>query len=56
MPFGEMNLTVDTSKFLWGGYRFTRFIPVGDFIVRGLANRYRQPGVGAPLAAEGGTG
>jgi pimeloyl-ACP methyl ester carboxylesterase len=52
LPFGEMNLTVDSSKLVWGGYRFTRFIPVGDFIVRGLANRYRQPGVGAPLAAE----
>jgi pimeloyl-ACP methyl ester carboxylesterase len=52
LPFGEMDLTVDSSKFLWGGYRFTRFIPVSDFIVRGLANRYRQPGVGAPLAAE----
>ncbi|HEX7229159.1 MAG TPA: alpha/beta fold hydrolase [Candidatus Binatia bacterium] len=52
LPFGEMNLTVDSSKFIWGDYRFTRFIPVGDFIVRGLANRYRQPGVGAPLAAE----
>ena len=52
LPFGEMTLTVDASKFIWGDYRFKRFIPVGDFIVRGLANRYRQPGVGAPLAAE----
>jgi pimeloyl-ACP methyl ester carboxylesterase len=52
LPFGEMTLTVDSSGFLWGNYRFKRFIPVGDFIVRGLANRYRQPGVGAPLAAE----
>ena len=52
LPFGEMTLTVDSSSFVWGGYRFRRFIPVGDFIVRGLANRYRQPGVGAPLAAE----
>ena len=52
LPFGEMTLTLDSSKFLWGTYRFKRFIPVGDFIVRGLANRYRQPGVGAPLAAE----
>ena len=52
VPFGEMTLTVDSSKFVWGGYRFKRFIPVGDFVVRGLANRYRQPGVGAALAAE----
>src|SRR5262249_25005453 len=52
LPFGKMILTVDPSQLLWGSYRFTHFIPVGDFIVRGLANRYRQPGIGAPLAAE----
>jgi pimeloyl-ACP methyl ester carboxylesterase len=52
LPFGEMTLTVDPSQFLWGGYRFKRFIPVGEFVVRGLANRYRQAGVGAALAAE----
>jgi pimeloyl-ACP methyl ester carboxylesterase len=52
LPFGEMTLMVEPSQFLWGGYRFTRFIPVGEFVVRGLANRYRQAGVGAALAAE----
>lgn len=52
LPFGEMTLTVEPSQFLWGSYRFKRFIPVGEFLVRGLRNRYRQPGIGAPLAAE----
>lgn len=52
LPFGEVTLTLDSSQFLWAGYRFSRFIPVGEFVVRGLRNRYRQPGVGAPLAAE----
>lgn len=52
LPFGEMTLTAEPSQFLWGGYRFKRFIPVGEFVVRGLANRYRQAGVGAALAAE----
>jgi len=47
-----MTLTVEPSQFLWGGYRFIRFIPVGEFVVRGLSNRYRQAGVGAALAAE----
>ena len=28
------------------------FIPVAEFKLRGLHNRYRQPGVGMPLAAE----
>ncbi len=52
LPFGELTLTVEPSQFLWGGYRFKRFIPVGEFEVRGLRNRYRQAGIGAPLAAE----
>ena len=52
LPFGEMTLTVEPSQFLWGGYRFKRFIPVGEFVVRGLRNRYREAGVGAALAAE----
>jgi pimeloyl-ACP methyl ester carboxylesterase len=52
LPFGEMILTVDPAQLLWSGYRFTRFIPVGEFVVRGLGNRYRQAGVGAALAAE----
>jgi pimeloyl-ACP methyl ester carboxylesterase len=52
LPFGELVLTTDPAKFFWGGFRFKRFIPVGEFVVRGLSNRYRQAGVGAPLAAE----
>jgi len=52
LPFGELALTTQPSDFLWGGYRFKRFIAVGEFEVRGLANRYRQAGIGAPLAAE----
>jgi pimeloyl-ACP methyl ester carboxylesterase len=52
LPFGEMTLTVEPAQFLWSGYRFKRFIPVGEFVVRGLGNRYRQAGVGAALAAE----
>ena len=52
LPFGELKLEVNPQQFLWGGYRFKRFIPVGEFGVRGLRNRYRQAGIGAPLAAE----
>jgi pimeloyl-ACP methyl ester carboxylesterase len=47
-----MTLAVEPSQYLWGGYRFKRFIPVGEFITRGLGNRYRQAGAGAALAAE----
>jgi pimeloyl-ACP methyl ester carboxylesterase len=52
LPFGELTLTVEPSQFLWSGYRFSRFVPVGGFQIRGLRNRYRQAGVGAALAAE----
>jgi pimeloyl-ACP methyl ester carboxylesterase len=52
LPFGTLTLAVDPEQFIWGGYRLSGFIPVAEFKVRGLRNRYRQPGVGAPLAAE----
>jgi pimeloyl-ACP methyl ester carboxylesterase len=52
LPFGSLTLAVDQAQFVWGGYRMSGFIPVGQFKLRGLRNRYRQPGVGAPLAAE----
>jgi pimeloyl-ACP methyl ester carboxylesterase len=52
LPFGELALSSDPAAYFWSGYRFSRFIPVGEFVVRGFSNRYRQAGVGAPLAAE----
>ena len=52
LPFGQLDLTIDQKEFLWGGYRFSRFIAVAEFQIRGLRNRYRQAGVGVPLAAE----
>jgi pimeloyl-ACP methyl ester carboxylesterase len=51
LPFGQLEMTVEPEEFLWGGYRFERFVAVGEFETRGLLNNYRQPGVGAPLAA-----
>jgi pimeloyl-ACP methyl ester carboxylesterase len=52
LPFGQLELTVNPDDFVWSGYRFSRFVAVADFQVRGLLNRYRQAGVGAPLAAD----
>jgi pimeloyl-ACP methyl ester carboxylesterase len=51
LPFGELALTADEESFLWGGYRMIDFVPVAELEVRGLRNRYRRPGLGAPLAA-----
>jgi pimeloyl-ACP methyl ester carboxylesterase len=52
LPFGRLELHGDPSEFLWGGVRMSRFISVGEFKIRGLRNRYRQPGIGMALAAE----
>lgn len=52
LPFGRLELQTRPEQFVWGGYRLTRFIPLLDYKVRGLRIRYRQPGIGMPLAAE----
>ena len=52
LPFGSLELRGDKADFLWGGLRMSRFISVGEFKIRGLRNRYRQAGIGVPLAAE----
>ena len=52
LPWGELELRGNPEQLLWSGYRMTRFVSVGELKVRGMRNRYRQPGIGAPLAAE----
>ena len=52
LPFGSLELRGEKADFMWGALRMSRFISVGEFKVRGLRNRYRQPGIGVPLAAE----
>lgn len=52
LPFGELELKTVPETFLWGGYRFDRFISTAEYEVRGLRIRYRQAGIGAPLLAE----
>ena len=52
LPFGELELKTVPETFLWGGYRFSRFISTAEYKVRGLRNRYRQAGLGASLMAE----
>jgi pimeloyl-ACP methyl ester carboxylesterase len=52
LPFGKIEISVDDKMLLWSGYRMTRFVSLGEYKVRGFLNRYRQAGIGAPLAAE----
>ncbi len=51
LPFGELVLESKPEGFLWVGHRLENFVPVAELEVRGLRNRYRRTGIGAPLAA-----
>jgi pimeloyl-ACP methyl ester carboxylesterase len=51
LPYGPLQLDVDPAGFKFGGYQLVHFISLADFQIRGLRNRYRQRGIGAPLAA-----
>jgi len=51
LPFGSIDVTVDPASFDWGDRRLTDFLPIAEFAVHGMRNRYRFAGVGAPLAA-----
>jgi pimeloyl-ACP methyl ester carboxylesterase len=47
----DIALTLDPAQMTHGNVRFTRFAPIAELNVRGLNNRYRWRGIGAPMAA-----
>jgi hypothetical protein len=51
LPFGTLQVKVPPEGFHWAGYGLADFASGADFEVRGLRNRYRTPGIGAPLLA-----
>ncbi|MBK7976642.1 MAG: alpha/beta fold hydrolase [Deltaproteobacteria bacterium] len=51
LPFGTLEMASDDEFFHWGASRLKKFEAVADYRVRGLRNRYRRPGIGAPVAA-----
>jgi len=51
LPMGTLDVAMAPGELTWGGFDLTSFTSVADFRVRGLDNRYRQAGIGAPLAA-----
>lgn len=51
LPWGTLVLDLDETELDWAGYRLETFLPAADFDVRGLRNRYRWPGIGAPIVA-----
>lgn len=51
LPFGKMTVEINDDQFVWGPFRLVGFVQAAELDVRGLRNRYRWPGIGAPLAA-----
>ncbi|MGH7785879.1 MAG: esterase/lipase family protein [Candidatus Binatia bacterium] len=51
LPFGQIVVSFDEQQLLWGNRQLVKFTPAADVEVIGFRNRYRQPGIGAPLAA-----
>ena len=51
LPFGRIKLDVDQETLRWAGRNLVAFQPTANLDVKGLQNIYRDPGLGAPLAA-----
>jgi pimeloyl-ACP methyl ester carboxylesterase len=51
LPIGKLVVAFDTQSLEWNGRHLHDFIPVAELEVTGLDNRFRTPGIGAPLAA-----
>jgi hypothetical protein len=51
LPFGEIDISFDEGQLRWEKRQLTKFSPAAELEVIGFQNRYRQPGIGAPLAA-----
>jgi len=49
--FGTIDVRLDPDETRWVGWRLEHFVAAADLRVRGLENRYRHPGIGAPLSA-----
>lgn len=52
LPFGTLQVELPENRLKWENRKLTNFIPVAELEVRGLQNRYRQAGIGVPLAAD----
>lgn len=51
LPFGILELGFDPAQLAWGDRQLVDFVPTAELRVAGLRQRYRWPGIGAPLAA-----
>ena len=51
LPFGSLAIEFDAASLDWGYLRLVDLRASSAYAVRGLRNRYRRAGIGAPLAA-----
>ncbi len=52
LPFGVLRVSGTPDMLRLSGSELYDLLPVAEIEVRGLRNRYRRPGIGAPLAAK----
>jgi pimeloyl-ACP methyl ester carboxylesterase len=52
LPFGTLHVTAAPDLLQMSGSEFYDLQPVAELEIWGLRNRYRRPGIGAPLAAK----
>jgi len=52
LPFGHLSVTFSPNELRMSGSELYDLQPVAEIEVRGLRNRYRRPGIGAPLAGK----
>lgn len=51
LPFGTLTVKFNPDELRWGTFRLVKFAQAAEMDVRGLRNKYRWPGIGAPLVA-----
>jgi pimeloyl-ACP methyl ester carboxylesterase len=51
LPFGTLDIAFDRAQLVWLDRVLVDFVPVANLEVKGLRNRYRRAGLGAPVAA-----
>ena len=49
---GTLELTMDPDEFHYAGRRLGEFVPAAQLEIRGMRNRYRRAGIGAPFVAK----
>ena len=51
IAFGRLEIAMPAGPPMWAGRRLENFLPATHVAIRGLRNRYRKAGIGAPLVA-----